>query len=163
MKAFLLLFCFASSLLTQPAAAQTEVDPFHLTTPAELAKQGSELLRQAADSDSGSTSVTLEKFANHYTMLSARVKSGEPEIHQGWSEIIFVLDGEGKEIVGGKLTAGKVSGSAGELTGTGITGGNEYELHPGDMLHLSAGTPHQQLVAESKTLVCYIIRIAGKQ
>jgi len=144
-------------------APKADADPFHLTTSAEIKKQAAELIQQAQKSDSGSVSVTLEKYQTHFTMLSARVKSGGGEKHEHWSDFLIVVEGEGKEIVGGTLAGAKAGNAPGEWRGTGVEGGTTYDLHPGDVIHVLAGTPHQQISLPGKPLVCYVIKVAEKQ
>ena len=54
-------------------AAETTVD---LLKSADLGAWGSAQLAKAKQAENGSSSATLEKYPGHYTMISARTKSG---------------------------------------------------------------------------------------
>lgn len=142
-----------------PQAGQPlSTDGFHVSTPPELKKQATELLAQAAKSDSGSVSVTLEKYPTHFMMINARTKSGGGEIHEHWADIFVVLDGEATVVTGGHLV-NESTKPDGEHRGTTIEGGTSVVVHKGDIVHVAAGTPHQTIVAPGKFSVYYVIKI----
>ena len=43
--------------------------------------------------------------------------------------------------------------------GTRIEGGTPHVMHPGDIVHIAAGTPHQTVVDPGKTFVYFVVKI----
>ncbi|MDE1161890.1 MAG: hypothetical protein PW792_08075 [Acidobacteriaceae bacterium] len=155
----LLAATVAAAAQKAPQAGQPmSTDGFHVSTPPELKKQSTELLEQAAKSDSGSVSVTLEKYPTHFMMINARTKSGGGELHEHWADIFVVLDGEATVVTGGHLSDETVKGD-GEHRGTAVVGGTSVVVHKGDIVQVAAGTPHQTIVAPGKFSVYYVIKI----
>jgi len=155
----LLLLLFTS--LQIAAGAQTPPVPpsqFDQHTAREIAKQGSEVLAAARKSASGSSGVKLEAYPGHFTMLTARVKSGGAELHKHFNDILIVVDGEATEVVGGTLTEPQEV-SPGEFHGSGIVGGERHVMRKGDIIHISADTPHQTLLSPGATFTYYVIKI----
>ncbi len=142
-----------------PAPAVTAGKPFDEVTSGELASQVATLVKQAQSSPSGLAGVTLKKYPGHFTMLTARAKSGGAEQHTHWSDIFVVLDGEATVIVGGTTEDGKET-TPGEVRGTRVIGGTEHIIRKGDIVHISPGVPHQTILAPGKTFTYYVIKVA---
>jgi beta-alanine degradation protein BauB len=81
-----------------------------------------------------------------------RTTPGRAELHKLAVDIWYVVEGSGTLVTGGTL-AGKIenaprdvkwdtTGGAGELRGTGISGGEERHMATGDFVAIPAGTPH---------------------
>lgn len=149
-----------------PAAGQTAAPaaekPMIVTTGEafnmdKLAEQGRVLVEQARKG-SGSAGTPLSKYRNSFTSLAVRTVDGGGEVHKKLSDFLFVIDGEGTELVGGTMVDPK-EGANGEVRGTRIDGATPHALKKGDMIHVPAGVPHQQLVAKGKSLVVYVIKV----
>lgn len=133
-------------------------NPFDQLTRAELQTRAAAMLTQAQASPSGMSSVTLQKYPGHFTMLTVRTRSGGAEQHDHASDFFFVLDGEATEVVGGSIPNSKAS-KPGELRGPKVVGGVEHVMRPGDIIHISPGTPHQTLVAPGKSFTYFVIKV----
>jgi hypothetical protein len=87
-------------LLPHPQQAVTPPAPVIQTSPEvlnldALAAQGEDLLAKAR-AGSGSAGITLANYKGHYTMLTARTKSGGGELHQHYADFLFVIAGEAR-------------------------------------------------------------------
>ncbi|MGD0964108.1 MAG: hypothetical protein ABSA57_09440 [Candidatus Acidiferrales bacterium] len=95
---------------------------------------------------------TLGNYGNHRIRMIHRVGTGAPEFHTNYIDLWVVESGAATLVVGGTLVDGKSSGGdgemLGEMSGTGISGGERHEISGGDVIHIPAKTPHQALVPE---------------
>ncbi len=122
-----------------------------------LAERGKALLEQAK-AGSGSAGIILANYNGHYTMLTARSKSGGGELHKHFADFLMVVDGEGTEMTGGRMVNAKEL-PGGEVHGSGLEGATPHALHKGDVIHIPAGTPHQSIEAPGQTIVIYVIKV----
>ncbi len=114
-------------------------------------------LAQAAKA-SGSSGATLGDFTSHAIKLSVRTSSGGAEVHAHYDDIFFVTDGSATLITGGRVLDAKTSAD-GETKGSGIEGGVRREIRRGDVVNISAGTPHQLLIAPGTTYSSIVIKV----
>jgi quercetin dioxygenase-like cupin family protein len=70
-----------------------------------------------------------------------RDKTGQVEVHETETDIIYVQDGEATFVTGGKMIGGKLT-KPGQYLGTEIQGGESHHLTKGDVIVVQAGTPH---------------------
>jgi mannose-6-phosphate isomerase-like protein (cupin superfamily) len=147
-----------SQTTTPQAATQAQVGLVNLLTPTDVATRGAEQLAKARASAGGSSGVTLAKYPGHYTMISARVKSGGAEVHANYSDFLIVVDGEGTELTGGTVVDAK-QGENGETRGSRLEGATAQALHKGDILHITAGTPHQAIEGPGQTITIFVIKV----
>ena len=122
-----------------------------------LAGQGKMLLEKAR-AGNGSAGITLANYHGHYTMLTARIKSGGAELHGKYADFLFVVDGEGTELTGGTIVD-RVEKANGEVSGTRLEGATAHVLHKGDVIHIPAGTPHQAIEAPGQSLTIYVVKV----
>ena len=141
-------------------AARTQESPTmaDLLMSSDLAMSGADQLAKAKDSPSGSAGATLAKYPGHYTMITARTKSGGAEVHAHYSDFLIVVDGEGTELTGGTVVEPK-EGPDGETRGLRLEGATSHPLHKGDIIHITAGTPHQAIEAPGQTLTLFVIKV----
>ena len=140
---------------TVPASPAIQMQPEVLNLDV-LAEQGKALLVKAR-AGNGSAGVTLAKYKGHYTMLTARAKSGGGELHKHFADFLFVIDGEGTELIGGTMVGAKELPD-GEVRGTALERATPRMLHKGDVIHIPAGTPHQAIEAPGQTITIYVIK-----
>ena len=138
---------------TQPTPATVD-----LLTPGDVATLGAAQLAKAKESANGSAGVTLAKYPGHYTMITARSKSGGAEVHAHFSDFLIVVDGEGTELTGGTVVDPK-EGADGETRGLRLEGATPHALHKGDVIHITAGTPHQAIEAPGQTITIFVIKV----
>ena len=93
--------------------------------------------------------------------MSFRAKSSAaPEMHNKWTDLYYILDGEVDHLTGGTLEGGteRTPGS-GEFGGGKIVGGTTYRLSAGDIASSAAGMPHFWDVPPGKTVTYMTIKI----
>jgi mannose-6-phosphate isomerase-like protein (cupin superfamily) len=143
--------------LAQTAGVSSGVSKLDSYTPDQLMEKA-QTLKQAADqSGTGAASVVLEKYPGHFTMLAFRERSGGAELHKEYADIDVILDGSCTLIVGGTIPDAKSTGP-GEVRGPSILGGESRTLHKGDIVHISANTPHQMQLPPGGTLTYFVIK-----
>jgi mannose-6-phosphate isomerase-like protein (cupin superfamily) len=103
----------------------------------------------------------LTDFGTHLTMMAHRQTDGEAEIHEGVSDVFYVISGEGTLVVGGKVIGAKSTGP-GELRGTSIQGGVPKKLAAGDIVNIPAKTPHQTLVKAGQKITYFVVKVKAK-
>jgi hypothetical protein len=133
------LFAFA---LTLPSPGQDKA--FDYYSNGELQQKAIETMTKAIASPAGSAGEKLATYGDHAIAIAARVKSGGPEVHELWTDVIMVTGGHATLVIGGKVV-GEVAaegGAPGEKRGRNITGGTEQAVKKGDILNIPAGTPH---------------------
>jgi len=150
-------FGLASSVGQTPAAAPAVVTTPEVMNFSALTEQAKALVAQAK-AGTGLAELRLSQYRGHYTMLVARTGNGVGELHQHFADFLFVLDGEGTELTGGTMVAGKET-DPGEIRGTKVEGATAHPLHKGDVIHIPAGTPHQALVAPGHTLSIFVVKV----
>ena len=106
----------------------------------------------------GSKSYPLETYVDGNTQLSVRVKDGGGELHKNWADFLICIDGEGTEMTGGTMVE-PTENAGGEVHGKTLEGAVAHPLHKGVMIHIPAGTNHQQIVAPGKYLTILVIKV----
>jgi mannose-6-phosphate isomerase-like protein (cupin superfamily) len=106
----------------------------------------------------GSSGTTIEDYGRYKIQLSARTTSGGAEVHAHWDDVMTVEQGSATLITGGTVVDAK-TGADGETHGPKIDGGHSQQIHPGDVLTVHAGTPHQLLLEPNTTYAAVVIKI----
>jgi uncharacterized RmlC-like cupin family protein len=135
-------FMFASSVLAQDK-------PFDYHSSEELQQKTRETITKAAASPAGSAEEEIASYGDHAITIAVRTKSGGPEAHEQWTDVIMVMGGQATLVLGGKVV-GEVAaegGAPGEKRGSYITGGTTQVVKKGDIIDIPAGTPHWIKVA----------------
>jgi quercetin dioxygenase-like cupin family protein len=135
------LIGFGVLLCALPMVAQDKPFDYHSST--ELAQKAQAAMAKAQSSEGGSTSERFADYGDHALTTAARVKSGGPEVHEHWTDVIIVTEGQATLMIGGTVVGEveKVAGS-GEKSGSDITGGVTQVVKKGDVINIPAGTPH---------------------
>jgi mannose-6-phosphate isomerase-like protein (cupin superfamily) len=102
-------------------------------------------LQKGMTPDALFSQVQLAKRDGYEIHITARDKSGLAEIHENWSDHIFIQEGEASFIIGGTVPDAKVR-EPGEKRGTAIVGGRTMVVRVGDYLFIPPGTPHQMIM-----------------
>jgi len=108
-------------------------------------KELRETIQKGMTPDALYSQVLLAKHDTYQIHMTARDKSGGAEIHDNWSDHIFIEEGEASFVIGGVAVDAKVT-APGERRGTAIKGGTTIAVRPGDYLFIPPGTPHQMIV-----------------
>ena len=138
------------------AVAAAQAAPADHYTAAQLVHKMAELKAQAAAT--GSASVKLQQYTNHFTMLAYRNKDGGAEIHTQFADVFYIVRGKAVLLTEGTIPDSHEE-SPGELRGTAVVDGTKTPLGPGDVVHIPAGTPHQLLVPKGKELLYFVIKV----
>jgi len=100
----------------------------------------------------------LGGWGNHSMSLVHREGSGEAELHETQSDIMFIRGGEAAIIIGGTIPNARHT-TAHEVRGASIEGGEKQALHPGDALHIPPRTPHQMILEPGQRLDYYAVKV----
>lgn len=142
-----------------PTAARPTADP---KTPVFwTAAQMKAIDQRAATRVSPTTNMAGEALLASASVIY-RTGNSQAEAHEKLADFIFVREGGGSIIVGGRILGGQPSG-AGEIRGDSIDSGTRYEVAAGDTLYIPANTPHQFFVEPGKHWVITIVKITPKE
>lgn len=144
---------------TPKDARHKQIDPAgadHWTQPILLERAA--YLRQLARAGDGQASETLREYPRHRVMLSFRSRNGEVEVHEHWADLFLILSGTATLVTGGAVVGARLI-APGETRGNLIDSGHHQELHPGEIIHVPAGTPHQFLVSSDKTITSLVLKM----
>jgi mannose-6-phosphate isomerase-like protein (cupin superfamily) len=128
----------------------------HLSAPVLLERAA--YLRKLAKLGDGSASEVLKEYPQHAIHLLVRSRNGGAELHERFADLFFVLDGRAALLTGGTVADARTI-SPGEIRGSSVVGGQQQQLHSGDVAHVPAGLPHQMLVAGDKFVTCLVLKI----
>jgi mannose-6-phosphate isomerase-like protein (cupin superfamily) len=147
-------------LLGQGQAGTTVTPDQHVDVYTSLAirELAQTLVQQARKSPDGSAGMTLQRYPDHFTMLSARVKDGKAELHEHYVDIFVVIGGAATLTTGGTVSAPHTV-SEGEVRGDTVAGGTQQQLGEGAIVHIPAGVPHQLRMASDAPFVYYVVKV----
>jgi mannose-6-phosphate isomerase-like protein (cupin superfamily) len=95
---------------------------------------------------------------NRQFMVAHREGSGLAEVHDTQADIMFISEGEVTMVTGGSVVEGKTT-APGETRGSGIKGGTEVKLGPGDVLHIPAKVAHQMKLAPGAKVTYFVAKV----
>jgi len=108
--------------------------------------------------EKGSAGVTLKDYGSYKIQLSVRTQSGGAEVHAHWDDVMTVERGSATLVTGGNVVDAKTDAD-GETHGPKIEGGHSQLIHPGDVLTVHAGTPHQLILEPGTVYGAVVIKI----
>ena len=97
---------------------------------------------------------------NHVVMIAHREADGEVEVHTKLADEIIVRSGHAKIHVGGEVT-GQRETAPNEFRGGTMTGGQTFDLSPGDAIWIPVGQPHQVLVPKGGQITYTAAKFPG--
>lgn len=157
MKAFAAAaFLCGTLLLGQSTETPSGV---HFWSHADIAKMADALAPQMDANKLKSQTIATE--GNHRFLVSHREASGQSEYHEKESDIIYPQNGTAKIIYGGKMIDPKTT-APGELRGSGIEGGQERLLEPGDVMVIPARMPHQFVPQDGKPFNYFVVKVTDQ-
>jgi mannose-6-phosphate isomerase-like protein (cupin superfamily) len=142
-----LLVCAASLGFAQSQALQ------HVETSKATFFSAAEMSQASAK---GATLVDRSGL-NFRASIGRRDTPGQVELHEGWTDLLYITKGAATFVVGGKMLNGKTT-SKGEMRGEAIEGGETYHLTQGSLIIVPAGVPHWFKSIESP-LVDYVVKV----
>jgi mannose-6-phosphate isomerase-like protein (cupin superfamily) len=157
MRALPLLFVLCS---VAPVVAQSKSEVVYW--PSATIKEYSPTLkgRQTAK-NTVSASEYLSDLGNYRFEILRRDGSGAGELHQNWTDIFIVQDGEATILYGGALENAKDAGN-GEIRGPRHVGGKSQKVSAGDILVIPPGVAHQTIVEPGKLFFTMIVKVERK-
>ena len=106
-----------------------------------------------------STSHSLVRWAGLSDMISRRDTSGIHERHEDFTDIFVVQRGTATLRYGGTTDGAKLT-TSGEWRGGTIRNGSEAVLHPGDIVVIPTGIPHQVLPSAGEHFIYLTFKVA---
>ncbi len=97
---------------------------------------------------------------SHLVVIAHRTADGEVEVHTKLADEIIVRTGHAKIQVGGKVT-GQRQTAPDEFRGGTMTGGETFDLSPGDAIWIPVGQPHQVLVPKGGQITYTAAKFPG--
>jgi len=97
---------------------------------------------------------------SHVVMVAHREADGEVEVHTKLADEIIVRTGHAQFRVGGKVS-GQRQTAPDEFRGGSITGGQLFDLKPGDAIWVPVGQPHQMLVKKGEQITYTAAKFPG--
>jgi uncharacterized RmlC-like cupin family protein len=91
------------------------------------------------------------------TLIVRRSRSGDVELHENSNDVTIARAGSAVMIMGGRVEGDHVT-SPGEHLGGTIIGGQRFDLHPGDVLWIPAGVPHQMILPEGGSFTYLVVK-----
>ena len=127
-----------SGLFASAAMGQGNADAFRYLTK----DQAMALIAKKAPA--GPTVAFLSNHDDFSEALVQRFVSGQPEIHELYTDYMIFLEGKGTITIGGtvKNKVANPNGAKGEWLADSSTGGKVYDLVPGAMIIIPKGQPH---------------------
>jgi mannose-6-phosphate isomerase-like protein (cupin superfamily) len=95
---------------------------------------------------------------NRTFSIAHREGSGQAEVHDTQADVLVISEGQLTFIYGGTVVDPKTT-APGETRGTGITGGTEVKLGPGDVLHVPAKVPHQMKLDPGAKVTYFVVKV----
>lgn len=102
---------------------------------------------------------TIANMGNYSFMRILRVASGQAELHENMADIIVIVSGDATLVTGGTVVDGKTTAPH-EIRGSGISGGAEHKLAPGDVLTVPPKMPHLVKLAPGKQVTYFTVKVA---
>lgn len=103
----------------------------------------------------------LGTYENHLIGISHREGDGSAELHETQTDIMIIEDGKAKLTVGGTIIDPKTVKSH-EVRGASISGGEERELGPGDIVNIPSNIPHQLRIAAGTRFTYLVVKVDNK-
>lgn len=113
-----------------------------------------------AQTKDGLATAQIPSGSNVTVLLAHRKSDGEVEVHKTLSDEIIVRSGHAKIQVGGTVT-GQRQTAPNEFRGGTMTGGQVFDLNPGDAIYIPVGQPHQVLVPKGGDIVYVAAKYPG--
>src|SRR5579859_1300490 len=104
----------------------------------------------------------LFRMASDYASVIRRTAPTEAELHQRWTDIWYVIEGEGTLVTGGSLTE-STEIAPGEFRGPRISGGSELRIAKGDVVRIPAGVSHWVSKIDGKEIVYLNVKAASPE
>ncbi|MHB1207807.1 MAG: cupin domain-containing protein [Rhodospirillaceae bacterium] len=162
MRAYILVIA-AAAVFASPAFAQSAPAPA-APTMMKIFSAGADipaLIAKAKADRKGDAPLVIEpilSLAPYGVSLEYRPAAAPAALHEKDAEIMYVLEGSGTIVTGGKLVDEKRSNAA-NLNGTSIADGKSQAVVKGDVLIVPENTPHQVLPGGGAPIVLMTLHV----
>ncbi|WP_446744370.1 cupin domain-containing protein [Silvibacterium acidisoli] len=156
MKSLIIAAAAALSLIATAQSPSQSIDKAEVIPAQTIQDQSATLTAKAKDK--GSAIVNLGDYKAYTIKLSVLTASAHAEAHAHFDDVSFVQEGTVTLMTGGTIV-GAHQIADGETAGTSIEGGTPLTLHPGDIVHVPAGTPHQFIVPKGTTYKAFVVKV----
>lgn len=150
MKIAIAVFLFAG------LAVSADEPSFAMWKSSQMKNWAKELAPKVKD---GLYAETMSNMGNYSFMRILRVATGQAELHENMADIILVVSGDATLVSGGTVVDAKTTAPH-ETRGSGISGGTEHKLAPGDVLTVPPKMPHQVKLAPGKQVTYLTVKVA---
>lgn len=147
------LVALAATAILAPA---DDVPGIHVWKLSEIEAQG-KILSGKLDEHKVASEV-IAKEGNTTFMIAHREGSGQAEWHEKQADVIVISQGNVTITLGGTVVDGKPT-TPGEIRGSGIQGGKQYQLGPGDALYIPPKTPHLMTLAPGEQVTYFVTKV----
>jgi mannose-6-phosphate isomerase-like protein (cupin superfamily) len=103
----------------------------------------------------------LGRFPGLANAINRRDTSGMQESHEDFTDVFVIQKGSARLSYGGTADGARLT-TPGEWRGGTIRGGTESAVHPGDVVVIPAGIPHQFLLNSGESIVYLSFKVARK-
>jgi mannose-6-phosphate isomerase-like protein (cupin superfamily) len=149
-----LIFCVL--LLAASAWPAGEPAGFHYWSAAEL-KGFSQSLTPKITAEHLATQ-SLLNFGNYSFMVIVRSATGQSEWHGTVADVMMVQSGQATLVYGGEMVGGQTI-APNEIRGSGIRGGLERKVGPGDVVTIPVKTPHQMRLDPGQQILYMTMKV----
>jgi len=122
-------------------------------------------IRNAPEEKPGKAGLYSLRFSteSEYPVIGVRrTVAGNPEVHQNFLDVQFVLDGSATLVTGGTVSGGAET-APGEIRGGTISGGETRRVKKGDFLVIPEGVPHWVKALSSKEFLYIVVKVPAKK
>ncbi len=105
-----------------------------------------------------SASEYLANLGNYKFEILRRDASGAGELHQNWTDVFVVQQGEATILYGGEIEDAKET-TGGEIRGPRMLAGKSQKVSAGDVIVVPPGVAHQTIVEPGKSFLTLIVKI----
>lgn len=145
-----------AAFLLAGLAVSADGPSFQLWKASEMKGWAKELAPKVKD---GLYAETMSNMGNYSFMRILRVESGQAELHETMADIVVIVSGEPTLVTGGTVVDAKTTAPH-EIRGSGISGGTEHKLAPGDVFTVPPKMPHQVKLAPGKQVTYLTVKVA---
>jgi glc operon protein GlcG len=99
----------------------------------------------------------LTDGSNYKVSVSRRTGGGQVEVHEGETDVFYIMEGSATLVTGGTVIDSKTT-SPGQIRGSGIQGGKTQALSKGDVIVIPKGVPHW-FKEVPELVVYYVVKV----
>jgi mannose-6-phosphate isomerase-like protein (cupin superfamily) len=103
-------------------------------------------------------SETVAREGNLSFLVAHREGTGEAELHDTETDITIISEGQVTMVYGGTVDNPRSTGP-GQTRGSGISGGVEVALGPGDIMTIPAGVPHLMKLSPGQRITYFVAKV----